>query len=316
MKISVGDKFGRWTVMGASTRTSYAICKCDCGTIKDIYIPNLTKGRTTSCGCYKRERENLHLPGQNLHDLTGAQFGEWTVLHRATNQNGQTMWHCRCSCGEERDVNAGRLKDGGSTSCGHGKFIDMTGQKIGHWTLLEKTFRIRPNMHACSVYKCQCDCGVVRLVDANSLIQGTSMSCGCVNSKGQEEITRLLQMYPVRFTTEVKFPDLYGTSRPLRFDVGILDDNDNIIGLIEYQGKQHYTEDANAAFGKTQREITDGMKKTYCDEKKIPLFEIRYDQNIQEQLLSILEVLHVNPVPSLSDEEGATTIPEGSTATV
>ena len=316
MEIQIGQQFGRWTVVGRADRTSYVVCRCTCGTLREVYWPNLQKGKTKSCGCYKEEQS--HDRGRNLQDLTGMSFGEWTVLHRAENQNGQTMWHCKCSCGEERDVNAGRLKDGGSTSCGHSKSPDLTGERIGHWTLLEKTSRVRPNNHACSVYKCQCDCGVIRYVDANSLIQKTSLSCGCVSSKGQEELIKLLQLYSVRFDTEVQFPDLCGPSRPLRFDVGILNAEDSLVALIEYNGKQHYCADANMHFGKQQREVTDQMKQAYCQEKNIPLFTIRYDQDTEVQLLSILEVLHVNPVPSLigTGEEGATTIPQGSTTPV
>lgn len=55
-----------------------------------------------------------------LEDLTGQIFGEWTVMYRAENtKRGSTMWHCKCSCGKEKDVYGGSLRCGRSRSCGH-----------------------------------------------------------------------------------------------------------------------------------------------------------------------------------------------------
>lgn len=54
----------------------------------------------------------------NFRDLTGMRFGKWTVLERSTNKGVQTMWHCKCDCGTERDVNAYTLVHSGSNCCG------------------------------------------------------------------------------------------------------------------------------------------------------------------------------------------------------
>jgi hypothetical protein len=57
----VGKKFGKLTVLSLdldkiqATRPRYWICKCDCGIEKSIRGTNLTRGETTSCGCYNRE---------------------------------------------------------------------------------------------------------------------------------------------------------------------------------------------------------------------------------------------------------------------
>lgn len=49
-----------------------------------------------------------------LIDLTNKKFNEWTVLYYA----GNSKWHCRCSCGKEKDVNTVSLRNGTSKSCG------------------------------------------------------------------------------------------------------------------------------------------------------------------------------------------------------
>lgn len=297
MKPSIGERFGRWTVIAESKKYGYVVCQCECGTIKDIWYHNLLSGRSKSCGCLKSEKSRL--PGRNprFQDLTGQQFGEWLVLYRAEDKNHQTMWHCRCSCGMERDVNGGRLKDGQSRSCGHSD--NLIGQQIGKWFVLEKSSRIRPNGHSCSTYLCRCECGTERFVDANSLIQGTSLSCGCVNSHGQEQISKILSDLRIQYDTEVSFDDLFGTSRPLRFDFALYD-HDILKGLVEFQGKQHYIQDQNPNFGKYQREISDSKKREYCEKNGIKLFEIRYDDDLEMEVKRIIEVLHVNPVPSVT----------------
>lgn len=55
-------------------------------------------------------------------DLTGRRFERWTVLRFNGFRNGNSktnrQWLCRCDCGTERPVDAGRLKNGRSKSCG------------------------------------------------------------------------------------------------------------------------------------------------------------------------------------------------------
>jgi hypothetical protein len=53
-----------------------------------------------------------------LADLTGVQFGRWTVLGPAPKKIGQSHWYCRCSCGTEKSVSQTTLRQGTSRSCG------------------------------------------------------------------------------------------------------------------------------------------------------------------------------------------------------
>lgn len=54
--INIGDKFGRWTVLKESKdkKNSY-VCRCECGTVKDIPTYNLARGYSQSCGCLHKE---------------------------------------------------------------------------------------------------------------------------------------------------------------------------------------------------------------------------------------------------------------------
>ena len=55
-------------------------------------------------------------------DLTGKQFGEWTVISfdktQKRNKEYKTFWNCRCSCGTEKSVSSKNLRFGKSTNCG------------------------------------------------------------------------------------------------------------------------------------------------------------------------------------------------------
>ena len=55
-----GQRFGRWTVLGMTARTSTdghkrtaCLCRCDCGTERVVYAQSLRNGLTKSCGCAK-----------------------------------------------------------------------------------------------------------------------------------------------------------------------------------------------------------------------------------------------------------------------
>lgn len=53
-----------------------------------------------------------------IDDLIGHKIGRWTVLGPGKPLHRNVTCHCRCACGRERDVRAGRLRSGDSRSCG------------------------------------------------------------------------------------------------------------------------------------------------------------------------------------------------------
>ena len=57
------------------------------------------------------------------------------------------------------------------------KFIDITGQKFGKWTVIEK-LDIKDKFGRTS-WKCVCDCGTERVRHYSELKSGHSKSCGC-----------------------------------------------------------------------------------------------------------------------------------------
>ena len=55
-KISIGQRFGRWEVIGAALPRNgkpYWLCRCDCGTEREVRGRSLLRGASRSCGCYR-----------------------------------------------------------------------------------------------------------------------------------------------------------------------------------------------------------------------------------------------------------------------
>ena len=116
-----GQRFGRLVVIdkdieiSKKKKRSYWLCQCDCGNQKVIRHTNLTTGETISCGCYAKEiSSQIH-----TQDLTGQRFGAITALYRLDQKYDNCyIWHCKCDCGEEKDISSGSLISGDTQSCG------------------------------------------------------------------------------------------------------------------------------------------------------------------------------------------------------
>ena len=68
---------------------------------------------------------------------------------------------------------------------------------------------------------------------------------------------------------------------PLKFDFGILDDNNELLYLIEYNGIQHYEYIDFLHRNQENFEsykIKDKIKMDYCNKNNIDLVIIKYDQ--------------------------------------
>lgn len=57
-----------------------------------------------------------------------------------------------------------------------GKFIDLTGQKFGKWTVIKRN---GVNSSGSVKWKCICECGNIGFVGSYALRSGESKSCGC-----------------------------------------------------------------------------------------------------------------------------------------
>jgi len=86
-------------------------CRCTCGALCDVPASRLITGRKTHCGCKSH-------PQYAYADITGQRFHALTALYRIKNPSGDSVWHCRCDCGNEVDIPYNELVYTNRQSCG------------------------------------------------------------------------------------------------------------------------------------------------------------------------------------------------------
>lgn len=272
------------------------VCLCDCGNYFTADASAITCNSTKSCGCLKTEiaRQN----GLNSRkDLTNQKFGKLTALKYIYTINNSVYWECQCDCGNKTIVSRSNLCSGNIKSCGcllektyENRKKDITGLQSGYLIAIESTDKITPNGHY--IWKCLCtNCGNYVYKSTHDLISHHVKSCGCIKSFGEKIILTYLQKNNINYKKEYSFSDLKNKGK-LRFDFALFNKNNDLLCLIEFQGKQHY--DNTNFIGKYQREISDPMKKEYCQNNNIKLYEIKYNDNIEESLNNILNENHLS----------------------
>lgn len=188
-----GQRFGHLTVLGKTDKIQdrYCVwrCLCDCGRETEVNTRRLKRGVATDCGCIAKKTAQR---GNLAEDLTGRKYGHLTVLQRTENRGGRTCWLCLCDCGRMKSVTARDLKAGKVKSCGchthdhqHNR-VDLTGRRFGRLLAIEPTNR--RDKKGSVYWKCLCDCGKEAEVTENALVQGNSLSCGCLKRENQKDI--------------------------------------------------------------------------------------------------------------------------------
>lgn len=90
------------------------------------------------------------------------------------------------------------------------------------------------------MWKCKCDCGTICEIKSNSLINGTTASCGCLShhSIGEALITNYLNDNGYLFKRQQTFDDCRSPKNScLIYDFSILNSENNIVALIEFDGE-------------------------------------------------------------------------------
>lgn len=213
-----------------------------------------------------------------LIDISGQKFGRLIVIKRDTSRIGKYVyWICQCECGNIKSIRGTALKDGLTKSCGCLSVENKSTFKIKQYGKLLplKIVDMKDDKH--KYWECQCECGNKTITRQDYLLSGHTTSCGCIKSKGEMLIQKILTEQDIDFKTQFTFSDLKNKSK-LRFDFAIFK-NDNLFCLLEFQGKQHYKFNEQGWNNKQHfenQQITDNLKRQYCINNNIKLIEIPY----------------------------------------
>lgn len=83
-------KYNLWTVISEKKKRVgnriYVVCKCDCGTIKNVMIKNLKSGRSKSCGCVGKK---ILISRSTVHNKRHTKIWRtWQAMkNRCSNKN-------------------------------------------------------------------------------------------------------------------------------------------------------------------------------------------------------------------------------------
>ena len=116
------------------------------------------------------------------NDLAGKIFGQLVVLRQyGVDKNKNSVWLCKCACGNIKTILGINLKNGSTISCGcvreaiKGSYEDLKGLRFSRW-LVKSFSHIRNGK---PFWNCTCDCGKEAQVYSQTLKNGESKSCGC-----------------------------------------------------------------------------------------------------------------------------------------
>ena len=276
LKNLTGKKFGSLTVIKRAPNEGKKVvweCECICGNIVTVRSDYLTIGKTKTCG-YCGEHPTKFI------DITGQRFGKLIALEKLSYKDKQNiiLYKCKCDCGAIIEARSTSLRYGSTASCGsaecRGVKKNIIGERFGKLVVIKESPYKSP--HHLNVYwECLCDCGNVSIVNGSNLRSGRTQSCGCLASKGELKINKILNANKIKYESQKTFNNCrFNSNRMARFDFYISEFN----YLIEYDGKQHfepfgYDKDLNK-FITTQEH--DQFKNQWCKDNNIPLIRIPY----------------------------------------
>lgn len=117
--LNKGYKCGEWTTLedrGDKNIRDRILCRCSCGTERNVLIDHLTGGNSKSCGCLRSLNSRT-----NRGFAAGDQINWWTVMQNypeVKTGGAVRLISVRCYCGKEREHDAATLLNNKSRSCG------------------------------------------------------------------------------------------------------------------------------------------------------------------------------------------------------
>ncbi len=220
------------------------------------------------------------------------------------NNNRQPWW--KCPCGEDhiwQATIASRNKGIGCPFCA-GNSASKTNNlavlrpDIAKQWDYEFNFPVKPEdvtVGSDKKYGWQCDNFEDHKWEATVTARTHGTGCpDCNESRGNKKIAEILKELNIKHGREYT-NDGCKNKRHLPFDVSIFDNNEKLIGLVEYQGEQHF-KSINHWKGESGFEYikkNDLIKFNYCKDNNIPLLVIpHWDyKNIEELVGKFMETL-------------------------
>ena len=265
-------------------------CRCNCGNEFDVIADNLKKRPNMTCNecAVKRRGDKQRI------DVVGNKYGRLAILEIIPNTR-PTKVRCKCDCGNvyigvQTDIVTGHTH---SCGCLHKERTSESNTK--DWTGVVSNYGVEflyqdtMNDKGQWLWKCKCGvCGNEFTALPAKINNGHITSCGCaLQSSGERYILSILKELNASFIDQYIFSDCK-YKQLLRFDFAIFDNN-KLLYLIEYDGKQHFEpiDWFGGLKGFEETQIRDNIKNEFCQKNNIPLLRFPYtlsDKEIKQKI--------------------------------
>lgn len=213
-KYAAGMRFGAWEIIEKGTKPAYWVCRCECGTVREVSSSGFASGKSVSCGCGLnpvniRPREHHGMSQTRTYKIwkgmRGRCFNNHNPKYKDYGGRGITVcdrWKSfqkfiedmgeapdECSIDRYPDVNGNydpdncrwaTYKEQGETKRRNGPAVqDWVGRRYGRWLIEAKT---DPDKHGNKRWWCICECGTRKTRSVQSIKYG-AQSCGCDRRK-------------------------------------------------------------------------------------------------------------------------------------
>jgi len=284
--------------------------QCKCG---EIFYRSFNKFKSsnqiTCLKCQNRTNWNYEL----VKNFIEVDSGSECILVSNNYINRNQKLNIICKCGKEFDVDFHSFLYDKQRQCYDCTLINLkTKLKSGIDNLKKYVVENSSSILLSNDYDnylttldFKCNCGNIFKTSFLAFKNGKT-KCDICSPRSQLEYKTecFLINNNIKYKNQYYFDDLRGIHNGiLRFDFGILDENERLIFLLELDGEQHYF--SSKQFGGEeafQRNIKhDKLKNEYCKNNNIQLYRISYKQKkYMEDILNGIIYKHVNPVSSLN----------------
>lgn len=233
-------------------------------------------------------------------DYVRSEFAKMDCKLLSTEYNGsQTLLDYICECGEISKITWGNFQQGvRCIKCGHEKttekrrlafeYIKKEFEKEGCTLITDNYINVITPLE----YICSCGNKTSSTFVNFKNREGCSF-CSSKRSRGELKISKFLENSDVEYISEYKINGCRD-KRPVPFDFAITANN-LILGLIEYDGKQHF-EPIDFFGGEDSLQFVqehDQIKNKYCEDNNIPLLRIPYTEfnNVENIVFDFLTTI-------------------------
>ena len=265
-------------------------CRCNCGNEFDAIADNIKRRPNMTCAACANK---IRAEKQRIN-VIGNKYCRLTILDIIPNTH-PTKVRCICDCGNEYVGVQSDIVSGHTQSCGCLQKQMASECNTKDWTGVISEYGIEflqqdhMNDKGQWLWRCKCGiCGNEFVALPAKINNGHITSCGCaLQSSGERYILTILQEMNVKFIEQYTFPNCK-YKYALRFDFAVFN-NDKLLYLIEYDGKQHFEpiEWFGGFEGLKETQIRDDIKNKYCQKHHIPLLRFAYtlsEQQIKQQI--------------------------------